>query len=73
MSILYMILSFIILILDNSGRWGKGGVFSAISARSPQPGIHYTLAGKMKGTVHDYTCPLNGLSLVDYNNHRICL
>ena len=61
MYILYMILSFIILILDNSGRWGKGGVFSAISARSPQPEIHYSLAGKMKGTVHNYTCPFHWL------------
>ena len=61
MYILYIILSFIILTIDNSGRWGKGGVFSAISARSPQPEIQYTLAGKMKGTVHNYTCPFNCL------------
>lgn len=34
---------------DDSGRWGKGGVFSAISARSLLPEQHYRLAGKMKG------------------------
>ncbi|XP_077976946.1 chromodomain-helicase-DNA-binding protein 1-like [Glandiceps talaboti] len=34
--------------VDDSGRWGTGGLFSAISARSPQPQQHYTLAGKMK-------------------------
>lgn len=34
---------------DDSGRWGKGGLFSALSARSLQPQAQYELAGKMKG------------------------
>ena len=34
---------------DDSGRWGRGGLFSALSARSPQPQAHYELAGQMKG------------------------
>nr|XP_006819816.1 PREDICTED: chromodomain-helicase-DNA-binding protein 1-like [Saccoglossus kowalevskii] len=34
--------------VDDSGRWGTGGLFSAISARSPQPEEHYQLAGKMQ-------------------------
>ena len=34
---------------DDSGRWGKGGLFSAISGRSPQPQAQYELAGKMRG------------------------
>lgn len=38
-----------ICIVDDSGRWGKGGLFSALSARSPQPQTQYELAGRMKG------------------------
>lgn len=34
--------------VDDSGRWGKGGLFSALSARSPQPQTQYELAGRMK-------------------------
>jgi superfamily II DNA/RNA helicase len=33
---------------DDSGRWGRGGLFSAISNRSLVPEEHYKLAGKMK-------------------------
>ncbi|KAL5006528.1 hypothetical protein ScPMuIL_015334 [Solemya velum] len=32
---------------DDSGRWGWGGLFSAIAARSPQPKELYERAGKM--------------------------
>ena len=39
------------LITDDSGRWGKGGLFSAISARSTQPQTQYELAGRMKGAL----------------------
>ncbi|KAL4225128.1 Chromodomain-helicase-DNA-binding protein 1-like [Mactra antiquata] len=33
---------------DDSGGWGKGGIFSALSARSSIPHDHYTLAGNMQ-------------------------
>ena len=32
---------------DDSGRWGVGGVFSALSTRSAEPQVKYELAGKM--------------------------
>ncbi|XP_065892694.1 chromodomain-helicase-DNA-binding protein 1-like isoform X2 [Dysidea avara] len=34
--------------VDDSGRWGKGGLFDALSARSTQPQMCYEQAGKMK-------------------------
>lgn len=43
-------------VVDNSGRWGRGGVFSALSARSPRPEQQYELAHQMSdlhlGEVH---------------------
>ena len=39
------------LISDDSGCWGQGGLFSALSRRSSQPETRYELAGKMKGIV----------------------
>ncbi|XP_070199132.1 chromodomain-helicase-DNA-binding protein 1-like [Littorina saxatilis] len=33
---------------DDSGLWGRGGLFSAVSARSSQPQTQYELAGKVK-------------------------
>uniref|UniRef100_A0A8D0HMF5 Chromodomain-helicase-DNA-binding protein 1-like n=1 Tax=Sphenodon punctatus TaxID=8508 RepID=A0A8D0HMF5_SPHPU len=33
---------------DNSGRWGRGGLFTALQSRSDQPRRIYELAGKMK-------------------------
>ncbi|KAI0219754.1 Chromodomain-helicase-DNA-binding protein 1-like [Lamellibrachia satsuma] len=42
--------------VDDSGRWGQGGLFSALSRRSSVPEDQYTLAGRMKdlalGDVH---------------------
>ncbi len=35
---------------DDSGRWGYGGLFSALDARSMNPEDGYTQAGNMKGT-----------------------
>ena len=35
--------------IDNSGRWGRGGVFSALSTRSAEPERYYKKAGKMDG------------------------
>lgn len=34
---------------DDSGRWGRGGLFTALEARSAEPRKVYELAGKMKG------------------------
>lgn len=34
---------------DDSGRWGRGGLFTALEARSAEPRKIYELAGKMKG------------------------
>ncbi|RMC07678.1 hypothetical protein DUI87_17155 [Hirundo rustica rustica] len=34
--------------LDDSGRWGRGGLFTALEARSDQPRKTYEMAGKMK-------------------------
>lgn len=36
-------------ILDDSGRWGRGGLFTALVSRSDQPRRIYEMAGKMKG------------------------
>ncbi|XP_005098173.1 chromodomain-helicase-DNA-binding protein 1-like [Aplysia californica] len=33
---------------DDSGYWGHGGLFSALSARTSRPEMQYELAGKMK-------------------------
>ncbi|KAJ7316089.1 hypothetical protein JRQ81_002251, partial [Phrynocephalus forsythii] len=37
--------------VDDSGRWGRGGLFTALRNRSDQPKKIYELAGKMKGTL----------------------
>uniref|UniRef100_A0A8D2CLZ5 Chromodomain-helicase-DNA-binding protein 1-like n=1 Tax=Sciurus vulgaris TaxID=55149 RepID=A0A8D2CLZ5_SCIVU len=34
--------------VDDSGRWGRGGLFTALEARSAEPRKVYELAGKMK-------------------------
>ncbi|XP_067897135.1 chromodomain-helicase-DNA-binding protein 1-like [Heterodontus francisci] len=34
--------------VDDSGRWGKGGLFTALEARSDEPRKQYGRAGKMK-------------------------
>ena len=34
---------------DDSGRWGTGGVFTALSSRSSLPKEQYEFAGRMKG------------------------
>ncbi|XP_067085682.1 chromodomain-helicase-DNA-binding protein 1-like isoform X3 [Osmerus mordax] len=34
--------------VDDSGRWGRGGLFSALEVRSDEPRKQYELAGKMK-------------------------
>ncbi|XP_010765723.1 chromodomain-helicase-DNA-binding protein 1-like, partial [Notothenia coriiceps] len=34
--------------VDDSGRWGRGGLFTALEVRSDEPRKHYELAGQMK-------------------------
>ncbi|XP_042539879.1 chromodomain-helicase-DNA-binding protein 1-like [Dipodomys spectabilis] len=34
--------------VDDSGRWGRGGLFTALEARSAEPRKRYELAGKMQ-------------------------
>ena len=34
---------------DDSGRWGRGGLFTALEMRSDEPSKQYELAGSMKG------------------------
>ncbi|XP_068615739.1 chromodomain-helicase-DNA-binding protein 1-like [Brachionichthys hirsutus] len=34
--------------VDDSGRWGRGGLFSALEGRSDEPRKQYEMAGKMK-------------------------
>ena len=36
-------------LVDDSGRWGRGGLFTALENRSDAPCKQYELAGKMKG------------------------
>uniref|UniRef100_I3M906 Chromodomain helicase DNA binding protein 1 like n=2 Tax=Ictidomys tridecemlineatus TaxID=43179 RepID=I3M906_ICTTR len=40
--------AFIVHCVDDSGRWGRGGLFTALEARSAEPRKTYELAGKMK-------------------------
>ncbi len=37
------------LCADDSGRWGRGGLFTALEVRSDEPQKQYELAGRMKG------------------------
>nr|XP_012998449.1 chromodomain-helicase-DNA-binding protein 1-like isoform X1 [Cavia porcellus] len=40
--------AFIVHCVDDSGRWGRGGLFTALEKRSAEPRKIYELAGKMK-------------------------
>ncbi|KAM6169120.1 chromodomain-helicase-DNA-binding protein 1-like isoform 3-T3 [Erethizon dorsatum] len=40
--------AFIVHCVDDSGRWGRGGLFTALEARSAEPRKIYELAGKMQ-------------------------
>ncbi|KAH9518690.1 Chromodomain-helicase-DNA-binding protein 1-like [Bulinus truncatus] len=50
-----------VMCADDSGKWGKGGLFSAMSARSKQPQAQYELAGEMKDLHlgHCHLIPVN--------------
>lgn len=39
-----------VVFVDDSGRWGNGGLFTALEMRSDEPRKQYDLAGKMNGT-----------------------
>lgn len=55
-----MLFSTIVFCVDDSGWWGKGGLFTALEVRSDEPRKQYELAGKMKGTIkNDHTCHKN--------------
>lgn len=41
--------NFFFLLSDDSGCWGRGGLFTALEKRSAEPRKIYELAGKMKG------------------------
>ena len=60
--------------LDDSGRWGKGGLFSALSSRSLQPQSQYDLAGQMKDlTLGDaHFIPINDLMQRDVGSDMVC-
>ena len=59
----------------DSGRWGKGGLFSALSSRSLQPQTQYELAGQMKdlelGDAH--LVPIDDLMCRDVGNDMVCV
>lgn len=59
--------------VDNSGQWGSGGVFSALSSRSVTPEQQYELAGDMKdlneGDVHLIHCS----DVSDYDDYNVAL
>ncbi|XP_055020875.1 chromodomain-helicase-DNA-binding protein 1-like isoform X2 [Boleophthalmus pectinirostris] len=55
--------------VDDSGRWGRGGLFTALEVRSDEPKKQYELAGKMKDlelgnvllfSIDDKQCRLDG-------------
>ena len=60
--------------LDDSGRWGKGGLFSALSSRSLQPQTQYELAGQMKDlTLGDaHFIPIDDLMQRDVGSDMVC-
>ena len=60
--------------LDHSGRWGKGGLFSALSSRSLQPQSQYELAGQMKDlTLGDaHFIPIDDLMQRDLGSDMVC-
>ncbi len=63
-----------IFLSDDSGHWGTGGLFSAITARSLQPEEHYTLAGKMRdlalGDTH--LVPIDDIQSRDTGSDHVC-
>ena len=60
--------------LDDSGRWGKGGLFSALSSRSLQPQSQYGLAGQMKDLTRDdaHFISIDDLMQRDVGSDMVC-
>ena len=60
--------------LDDSGRWDKGGLFSALSSRSLRPQSQYELAGQMKDlTLGDaHFIPIDDLMQRDVGSDMVC-
>ena len=65
---------YFVLSADDSGRWGKGGLFDALSARSTQPQLCYEQAGKMKdlalGDAH--LIPIDDLQSREKGRDMVC-
>ncbi|XP_063967719.1 chromodomain-helicase-DNA-binding protein 1-like [Lytechinus pictus] len=61
--------------VDDSGSWGRGGLFSALARRSPQPERLYELAGKMRdlnlGDAH--LIPIDDVESRDAGNDWVAL
>lgn len=59
--------------VDDSGDWGAGGVFSALSARSKDPELQYELAGELgdvhTGDVHVIPCQ----NQTNYESYSVAL
>ena len=59
--------------VDDSGDWGTGGVFTALSNQTKQPELYYDLAGDMgdlqEGDVHLVTCD----DVSDYPEYHVAL
>ena len=56
---------------DDSGRWGRGGLFTALEMRSDEPSKQYELAGSMKGRLefmnYELACSMKArLELTNY-------
>lgn len=59
--------------VDSSGDWGSGGVFTALSRKTTEPEVHYSLAGDMgdvrEGDVHLVSCE----NVVGYDDYYVAL
>lgn len=58
--------------VDDSGQWGNGGVFTALSSKAKEPELYYELAGDMgdlnEGDVHLVQCDVSG-----YKEYHVAL
>lgn len=63
----------IIQCVDDSGQWGSGGVFTALSKVTTEPELHYELAGDMgdlsEGDVHLVSCS----DISGYTDYQVAL
>ena len=63
------------MIADDSGRWGTGGLFSALSTRSLKPEEQYKLASKMKDlTLGDtHLVPIDDIQSRESGSDYVCI